>query len=188
MFVVDPVFNHIAAAAGAIVFYLSAFAKFRDLAAFGAAFAAYRIVPARVAAYVAPIVPCVEAALALGVLSVPARPFAALGLMGVAGLFAAALLLNLLRGNDTIDCGCSGFSGRQTAQAETREGGIGYGHVARAVALAALLWPATQPVAQRPMLLPDYATVCFAVLFITGAWYVADRLLVNAPKLKNLGV
>jgi Methylamine utilisation protein MauE len=184
MFALDPVLRHISVAAGAIVFFLSALTKFRGLAVFRAAFGAYRLVPARLTPYAAPVIPVLETVFAVGLLCAPIRPFAALGLECLLGVFAVALLVNLLRGNDAIDCGCGGFVETPSAAASS---GIGYWHVGRVAALAVLLWPALQLVTERQVFLPDYATVFFAVLFIVGAYYVVDLLLANAPKLKNLG-
>jgi hypothetical protein len=91
----------------------AALAKLRDLRAFAAAVAGYRLLPTALAAPAATAFVAAELALAAALWS-PLRAAAALGAAALLALYAAAIAVNLARGRRDIDCGCGGPLGRQT--------------------------------------------------------------------------
>ena len=75
--------------------------------AFAGVLANYRLLPDRLVAPAALLLPCLEIAVALGLLLPATRSLAALGAGLLLLLFAVAMAVNLLRGRSDIDCGCA---------------------------------------------------------------------------------
>ena len=103
----------LAAAAGfALLLGVAAWRKVRDIGAFEAILADYRLVPAVFMRPAAIAAPAVEGALAAAWVAAPWRPDAALVAgVGTAGLmlgYGLAMTTNLARGRSWIDCGCGG--------------------------------------------------------------------------------
>ena len=97
----------------AVIFALAAFHAMREWAVFGGIVEQYRLVPRRLAVIFARILPPLElAAAAALLLPMTGRPGAMLGL-GLMAMFTAAIMVNLVRGRVSIDCGCGGASGQK---------------------------------------------------------------------------
>jgi hypothetical protein len=173
----DPVLGHAAAATLGAVLLLAALHKLRDPAVFRATLENYRLLPAGAVAPVAMLLPLLE--LAAGVLLLPAasRGLGAV-LAGVVLLIVtAAVVINLLRGNRRIDCGCGGPGEHLPLSA---------GVVARNAVLGMLALAAALPASMRPTVGLDIAAAGFATVFALGVYAVANQLLGNQPRLNDL--
>ena len=173
----DPAIDLTLRAALALLFFVAATHKLRDVAAFQRTFGDYRLVPnalgARLALLVAP------AELSVAMLLV-APDTSALGKMGAAGLlvvYGAAVGVNLVRGRRHIDCGCAGPHARRP---------IGGGLVARNALLAAAALAALVPVRPRGLVWVDALTVSGAVVALAALYLAADRLMAQGPGLARL--
>jgi len=97
-----------------LVFLAAAAHKLRHAAVLPAIVANYRILPRRLAAPAAGILPWAELALGVALLTQAAQPWAAAAALLLLGVFAAAMAVNLRRGRGHIDCGCGQSALRQS--------------------------------------------------------------------------
>jgi uncharacterized membrane protein YphA (DoxX/SURF4 family) len=169
----DPAIDLTIRAALALLFAVAATHKLRDLAAFRATFADYRLLPDAVAW----AVPAVEAAVALLLLAPATSAFGQAGAVALLVAYAAAIGANLARGRAHIDCGCAGPGARRP---------IGAGLVVRNLLVAAVALAALAPVRPRPLVWIDALTVSGAVLALAALWLAADRLMAHKPALARL--
>jgi hypothetical protein len=115
----DPVFAWVIRLALALLFGTAAWHKLRDLRAFSATLANYRLLPRAFARPVALALACCElgvASLLLVPLSGELVPFSALApavALVLLALYSGALGVNLARGRRDLDCGCLGPAHRQ---------------------------------------------------------------------------
>jgi hypothetical protein len=107
-FTLDPLIIAIAAGTVMLVFVRGLIHKLTDHAMFRITVSEYGLLPEVLVAPAAIALMVAEAAVIAGLLVPVARPFAAA--LGVALLVAygAAIAVNLMRGQVTIDCGCGG--------------------------------------------------------------------------------
>lgn len=103
----DPLIPLVVRLGIALLFAASAWHKIRDWPRTGAVIAGYRIFPREASQAAAAAVIAVEFAVAATILLTPLGLHAA-AIMLVA--YAAVIGLNIVRGNDRIDCGCIGFA------------------------------------------------------------------------------
>jgi hypothetical protein len=102
----DPTVLVFATVLLAVLFATAAVGKLLTLGEFVGIVKNYQILPERMAAPVAYVLPALEAAIAAGLLFSVTRPHAALAAMLLLAIFAAAMAANLARGRREIDCGC----------------------------------------------------------------------------------
>lgn len=171
----DPVVAVTLRVALALLFASAATHKLRDLAAFRATLADYRILPDATVPLAAVAVAVMEPTIAAMLLAWPAAgaPAAAALLL----LYAGAIALNLARGRRHIDCGCAGPAARRP---------IGAGLVARNVVLAAAALVTLAPAASRTLVWVDVATIVVATVTVALLYGAADRLLALAPRAAAL--
>ena len=173
----DPVIDATLRTALALLFFVAAGHKLRDLGRFRATLAEYRLLPAGLVPLAAALVVGAEAA-AAGALLVPGTR--ATGLVSAATLllvYGAAVAINLARGRRDIDCGCAGPAVRRP---------ISGWLVARNAALAAAALAAVAPVRPRPLVWVDALTVMGATATLAALYASVDRLLAHAPALARL--
>ena len=181
----DPVILMVCIASTAIIVLASAVPKWREPSRFRASLEAFALLPAFSIKPLSFLLPAFEAAGALGLLFADTRTAGAITLIALFTLFAAALAINVLRGNTDIDCGCSGFIVASRAS-ERAPKAIGWWHVARACMLVALAAFTLVPEAGRALVWFDYLSAGACTLFAVAAWFTLDVLLVNLPKLDSL--
>ena len=173
----DPVIDATLRTALALLFFVAAGHKLRDLGRFRATLAEYRLVPAGLVPLAAALVVGAEAA-AAGALLVPGARAA--GLVSAASLlvvYGAAVAINLARGRRDIDCGCAGPALRRP---------ISGALVGRNAALAALALAGLVPVHPRALLWVDALTVAGATAALAAFYASLDRMIVFAPGLARL--
>jgi len=173
----DPVIVATLRAALALLFFVAAGHKLRDLGRFRATLGEYRLLPERLVPLAAALVVAVEAVTA-GALLVPgARAAGLLAAAALLALYGVAIAINLARGRRDIDCGCAGPAGRRP---------ISGALVARNAALAALALAGLVPVHPRALLWVDGLTVAGATAALAAFYAALDRMIVFAPGLARL--
>lgn len=102
----DPAIVLVVRLAVATLFALAAWHKLREWPRIGGVIAGYRIVPEWAAVPIARVLIVLEFGVAVGAL---VTPQALLGAALLLLTYAAAMGINIARGNDRIDCGCNAF-------------------------------------------------------------------------------
>ena len=153
----------------------AALAKLRDLRAFAAAVAGYRLLPAALAGPAAAGFVAAELALASGLWLEPLRAASALGAAGLMTLYGVAIAANLARGRRDIDCGCGGPLGRQA---------LSEALVLRNLGLAGAALACSLPMAPRELAWLDVLTLAAAV-GAAAALYAASNVLLAAPTVSR---
>jgi hypothetical protein len=174
---IDPVILLVLRLTLALIFATGLAHKLKDLRAFGAAVAEYRLLPS------AFVIPGTAALLLLEMLVVLALLLPGLGVFGAWAaaaslmLYAGAIAVNLARGRRAIDCGCSGpASGQQLSE----------WLVLRNAMLAVLAVLAAQAATPRVLSGWDASTIAFGVVALMLLYSTANHLIANQPKLKAL--
>jgi len=174
----DPAVGSLIVSAAALLFAVAGAHKLRGLARFEEIFAAYRVLPAPAARCVAWLVPSIELAVAGALLYPPTRRWGVTGAVSLLLVYAAALGLNLARGNRDLDCGC-GTAGDHRAIAAW----MMWRNVLLAVSVATAAWPW----ASRALALTDLVTITGALLAGVLLYAAIDRLLGEvAPRAARL--
>lgn len=156
----------------ALLLAVAAAHKLGDRARFAGVIAGYRVLPRAAAPAAAWAVALVEAGLALALLI--GAPGALLAAAAVLLGYGALIGASIARGNDRIDCGCTGPAARAP--------GLRWGMVARNALIAALaLAVALLPVAPRVLLWLDLLSLA-AALAVAALLYHAAELLLALPK------
>jgi hypothetical protein len=165
----DPAPAAILRAGLALLFFSAAAHKLRDRASFGAALAAYELLPAALVDGATVAIIGLELALAAGILLERVTGVAAA--LVLAG-YTTAIAINLWRGRRDIACGCAGPA------AATR---LSPGLVARNLALIGLALLAALPVSARPLLWLDAVTIA-AGIAVLCLLYVAVETIASLPR------
>lgn len=109
----DPVLHLGAVALLVLVFGTAVAGKLPTMPAFEGVVGNYRLLPDRTVPVAARLIVAIEAATALLLVMPAARGWGAAGALGLLGLFAAAMAINIRRGRLEIDCGCFRATHRQ---------------------------------------------------------------------------
>lgn len=149
--------------------------KLRRGAAFRAALADYRLLPARLTAPAAHGLAALELGTGLALLAAPLAGGAAALAAALFALYGAAVALNLARGRRHIDCGC-GPAPRP----------LGASLVARNALLVLAAGLAALPAAARPLVWIDALTVGAGALVLALLYTALDGALAHAPRLAAL--
>jgi Methylamine utilisation protein MauE len=110
----DPFLQWTLALSLAALFGAAAFGKLRALREWPGVVRNYRLLPERLAAAAAAVLPLAEVFTAAALLWTPTRPAGAIAAAALLLLFAAAIGVNIRRGRTHIDCGCFGSALRQS--------------------------------------------------------------------------
>lgn len=166
----DPVLSLVVKAGMSLLFAFAVWHKLRDWPRIGSVIAGYRLFPPAAGVPAAFLVVALELGAAAGALFSPAALCLSAGLLLI---YAGAIAVNILRGNDQIDCGCIGF-----AAARPR---LRWAMVIRNGVLASLaLLAAFQPVLDRPLVWVDYLSLV-AVLAGASLLYAALETAISLP-------
>jgi hypothetical protein len=125
-----------------LVFLLAATQKAQHWRVFSGVIANYRLLPRTMVIPAAGLLPPLEMAVGLTLLSAMARPWPALVAIVLLAVFAAAMAINLRRGRAEIDCGCGQSFLKQR---------LSWTLVVRNAVLAALLLPSLAMLDPMPM-------------------------------------
>lgn len=176
----DPVLMLLPGAFFALLFGVAATHKLLAWRLFQQQLIDYRVLPRALATPAAVAVPLLEALAALGWLDAISRPVAALLSAVLLSVYAGAMACNLLRGRDTIDCGCGGADGTQV---------IRWALVARNALLALAALPLALPVAWELSREPgwiDWLSINAGALVLTGMYLALNQVLANLPPQRVL--
>ena len=176
----DPVIARALGATLSVVLLMGAWQKWREPEIFQAALENYRLLPDGLLVPVSRLMPLWEAGAGILILLPATR--------AVGGMAAAVLLLvvstgvvvNLLRGNYDIDCGCGGLGSGLGEQS------LSWGLVARNCILLSVLPMASGEGLPRSMVWLDYVTVACGTLALIGLYASANQLMANHPRLHAL--
>ncbi len=164
---IDPAAGYLLVLGGALLFASAAFHKLRDLPAFTLAFVAYRLLPGVWARRFAWLVPCIELATAIALVSAPRHRATVLAAAALLLFYALAIALNLARGRRDLDCGCGGRRDRRPIAAWMAWRNV---MIAAALCFAALRW------APRTLGPPDLLTVAGGLAAAAILYAAIDRL------------
>lgn len=173
---IDPVLGHGCAAALAILLLSSAWRKLADLAVFRATVELYGLLPATAVGVFAGLFPLLEAAAGAVLLLRPEGPWMLLPL-AVLGLSTAAILINVLRGRTSLECGCGGDSQPR----------LSWALVMRNVALLGGVLVAATADSGRPLVWVDFFSVAALTLALAGLYAALNQLLANQPESMQTG-
>ena len=175
--VLDPAVGLLLVAVVALLFGSAALHKLRDLKRFDEIFAAYGVVSAISRWHLAWIVPALELATALGLLTDMTRPYAAaLGALLLLS-YAIAIGINLRRGRRDLACGCGGPDERRP---------IAPWMVWRNVLIALVVLSTLAPWSARPLGVTDAVTVVFGVLTLALIYLCVDQLMGYLQRVAQL--
>lgn len=174
--VLDPVLAHVGAASLGAVLLIGAVEKLADRESFRDAVDNYRLLPAAANALVARALPLLEGLAGALLLPLATRALGAALALLVLTTVTAAIVVNLRRGRDRIDCGCGGALHTPLSRAL----------VVRNALLMLLALGAFFPRAPRETVWLDVAAVGFATLFMLGLYVLANTLLSHHPRLLDL--
>lgn len=169
----DPAVACLIVACAGLLFLIAAIHKLRDLRRFSEVFAAYRLLPGPMplARRVAPAVPALELAAAVGLLFDNLRVPALWIGIALMLIYGAGIAINLARGRRDLDCGCAGPYDRRPIAAWM---------IWRNIGIAIVLAGALLPWSERPLVLTDAVTVGFGTACCALVYLCLDRLLTPA--------
>jgi hypothetical protein len=161
----DPAFGYLIVMGIALLFASASTHKLRDLPRFTEVFAAYRLLPDAPARRLAWLIPCLELAVALGVLWEPSRRMAVISAVAVVTAYALGLGVNLAHSRRPIAVWM----------------------VWRNLFLAVALGFAALPWSPRSFDLSDFLTVVGGLVVAVTLYAAVDRLLGDvAPRTAAL--
>ncbi len=170
---IDPVVDIVIRGAFALLFAMAGLEKFHDRATFQFQLEEYQLLPVRLVYAAAICIIFIEIVIAVALL----LPDSIYGVVMGASLlmvYAAAILINLLRGRTWMDCGCLGSTGE----------GLSYWLVTRNLGLAASLLLLMLPTTSRALIWLDYFSILFAILAASAAYVVFNTLLAANTRSK----
>lgn len=173
----DPTLRLTLHAALSLLLASAAWHKLRDVDAFRAAVADYRLLPAVWVVPAAAVLIASEVGLAVALWLPGVGGVAALGCAALLGLYAAAMLITLRRGRRDVDCGCGGPAHRQSVRPAL---------VVRNGVLVAGALLAALPAGARSPGWVDLVTVAMASAVLACLYVAIDGVLAHAPRLAAL--
>ena len=156
---------------------IGAWQKLRDVAAFGAALAAYELLPAALVGAVAWVLPVIEAIAGLTLVIDRTRLLGVLLTSALLLLVTGAVIANLLRGRTDLNCGCGGIEDEQT---------LSWALVVRNAVLLSLVGLCALTPAARALLWLDYVSVAGGACCLYGLYAMNNQLAANQPRLMRL--
>jgi hypothetical protein len=163
----DPAIGALIVGCFALLFASAALYKLREPARFAQVLRAYRVLPEG-AARLAPAVPVLELAVAMGLLITVTRAPAAFTGVALLTSYAAAIAVNLGRGRRDLACGCGGAQDARP---------IAPWMVARNLLLGLALAVTLLSWKSRPLLATDALTVGAGMAVAALLYASLDRLL-----------
>ncbi len=177
MIVLDPILILLANYCIASLFLSACYGKLRAFGVFRATLEDYELVPPLFVGPCAVVITAAEIAIGIGAL-VPAYALLSMfGAMALLLVYVAAIGINLARGRNDIDCGCSGPATQQL---------ISKWLLLRNLALAAIAVVGMATPSQRPLHMPDVVLVVVALVGATALYAAINQLMANAPRLDAL--
>lgn len=185
---IDPLLLKIISLGFALLFLIAAAHKFSNLDHFRMNFEAYEMVPAGLSGLVARIIPPLElflgvAWLALGLLAIEFQ-FVTLLSAGLLASYALAIGVNLNRGRNYIDCGCS-FTSSNAVNADSGAQQISSGLLYRNIFLVVMAIVCTIPTSDRNLQPIDIFALTFSVVALVLLYGAFNQLLTNRNAINS---
>jgi hypothetical protein len=163
-----------------LMFFIAAYHKLADGPLFRQTLLEYQVLPEALVSPTSRIIPVVEILLGgswlLGYYQLGLTALASVGLLGV---YAFAIALNLYRGRVHFDCGC-GFGGK-SANEQYLSGGL----VLRNIVLISLALVTLIPVAERQLVTADYLILIASLMAAVLLFAAANQLLANRAAINT---
>jgi hypothetical protein len=186
--VIDPLLLRIISLGFALLFLIGAVHKFSNREHFRASFEAYEIIPTSLSALVARIIPPLELLLGVGwlVFGLFAIEFKLVTFFSVGLLvsYALAIGINLKRGRNYIDCGCT-FSSSNTSNADSGSQQISLGLVYRNLLLIIMAAVCTIPASDRSLQLVDVFGLFFSVVALILLYGTFNQILTTRDTINS---
>ena len=185
---IDPLLLQIISLGFALLFLIAAAHKFGSRDHFRASFEAYEIVPASLSGVVTKIIPPLELLLGIGWLffGLFAIEFKLVTLISI-GLLASytlAIAVNLKRGRNYIDCGCS-LASSNASNADSGSQQISLGLLYRNALLIVMAIICTIPASDRSLQLIDTFGLVFSVVTLILLYGAFNQLLMNRNAINS---
>ena len=185
---IDPLLLKIISLGFALLFLIGAVHKFSNREHFRASFEAYEIIPASLSALVTKIIPPFELLLGVGWLAFGlfAIEFKLVTLASVGLLvsYALAIGINLKRGRNYIDCGCT-FSNSNTSNADSGSQQISLGLFYRNVLLIIMAIVCIIPAGDRSLQLIDVFALFFSVAALILLYETFNQILTTRNTINS---
>lgn len=166
----DPVLVTLAAGCVSLLLGAAAIHKFTNLARFSATLEAYALLPSRLVAIVAMLLPILELGAALALVAPATRVAGAVAASALMLAYSLAITINLARGRRDLDCGCETFGRRRP---------IAPWMLARSALIIGAALIAAAPRSVREMTITDALTVVGGLAVLVPLYLAADELLAN---------
>lgn len=184
----DPLILRIISLGFALLFLIAAAHKLGDRAHFRASLSAYEIIPAGLLGLAVSVIPVLELAVGIGWLFHGLLGFklAIVSLVSIVLLasYTAAIGINLLRGRNHIDCGCS-FTRGDFSNSANGSQQISKGLFLRNFLLVVMAMVSTLPSSERALRLIDYSAALFALIALTLLYGAFNQLLINGNAINS---
>ena len=185
---IDPLLLRIISLGFALLFLIGAVHKFSNREHFRASFEAYEIIPTSLSALVARIIPPLELLLGVGwlVFGLFAIEFKLVTFFSVGLLvsYALAIGINLKRGRNYIDCGCT-FPHSNTSNADSGSQQISLGLFYRNVLLIIMAVICTIPGSDRSLQLVDVFGLFFSVVALILLYGTFNQILTTRDTINS---
>jgi len=173
----DPVFVMAVSFSFAMLFLSAACHKFTDLPKFRSVLGGYDLIPEKLLSMAHLLIPALETAVAMALLTAGTRQVAALGAISLLLLYAFAMLLSIRNGRTLQDCGCSLGAVKQPVVVGLVVRNMGY------AMLAVLLLVSPSARALEGM---DLISVAGLVLMLSLFYAIANVLIANQHTSREL--
>jgi hypothetical protein len=174
---IDPAIGGLCAFSLALIFGASGVMKLRDLEMFEGSLANYQLAPQWMEKSLAYVLPIIECAAAVGLLTTSTRAAAGPSLLALLTIFTVAIAINLARGRTNIDCGCFGPALRQELSGWL---------LVRNLSLVALAVMAMLPANGRAIESLDAVTMFLGAMTLVTVYASANFAIGNAPRTQAL--
>jgi len=186
--VIDPLLLKIISLGFALLFLIAAVHKFSNREHFRASFEAYEIIPASLSALVTKIIPPFELLLgvgwlAFGLFAIELK-LVTLASVGLLVSYALAIGINLKRGRNYIDCGCT-FSNSNTSNADSGSQQISLGLFYRNVLLIIMAIVCIIPTGDRSLQLIDVFALFFSVVALILLYETFNQILTTRNTINS---
>ena len=165
---IDPLTVLIISASLALLFFKAAKHKMRAPGQFSAQLAAYKLVPLSLLPSVARLIPAAEMAVFFLILMPFTRSLAAVLAAVLLTFYTSAMAVNLFRGRDKIDCGCSGHSQK-----------LSYWFLLRNIALIISSGLLTMPSTSRALVWADFLLLALMLAVLSCVYLLIEQLVLN---------
>ena len=184
----DPLLLQIISLGFALLFLIAAAHKFSNQVLFRASFEAYEIVPESLSGLVARLIPSLELLLgvgwlAIGIFAIKLEPVTLISI-GLLASYVVAIGVNLRRGRNYIDCGCS-FSNSNASNPGNASQQISMGLLYRNAFLIAMAAACLIPASDRGLQLIDIFGLIFSMTALILLYGTFNQLLTNRNAINS---